>query len=92
MGKPDAIKHIHPKDSTWLVDSLAAFRASKPCETSIEWINILIKYMLPTLHVSKKESGMIIDTYVQRSVKEGTRKERGEAGSRVQLEGYDQHM
>ena len=35
---------------------------------------------------------MIIDTYVQRSVKEGTREERGEAGSWVQLEKYDQHM
>ena len=45
MKKPNAIKHIHPKDSTWLVDSLAAVRASKLCKTSIEWINVLIKHV-----------------------------------------------
>ena len=92
MRESNVINHIHPEVTTWLVVSLAAGRASELCNTSIERTNILIKYMLPALHISIKEFGMINDTCVQRSMKEGTRKERGEAGLRVQLEGYNQHM
>ena len=45
-------KHIHPEDTTWLVDGLAAVKVIKPSKTLREWISILIKYMLPTHHIS----------------------------------------
>ena len=51
MRDPNAIKHIHPEDITWLEDGLAEFRTSKPCKTFREWINILMKYILPTPNI-----------------------------------------
>jgi hypothetical protein len=36
--------------------------------------------------------GFINDTYKENSIKGGTRKERGETGPRVRIEGFDQHM
>ena len=55
LREANAIKHIHAEDATWLVDGLAAVRASKPCKTFREWINIFIKYVLPAPHIPLKE-------------------------------------
>ena len=55
LREANAIKHIHAEDTTWLVDGLAAVRASKPCKTFREWINIFIKYMLAAPHIPLKE-------------------------------------
>ena len=54
-------------------------------------MNSLIKFVTPKAEMNASEVH-INDTYLNESVKNDTRKKRGEPGPRVHLEGYDQNI
>ena len=54
MREANAIKHIYAEDTTWLVDGSAAVRASKPCNTVTEWINIFYQIYVASPSYSNK--------------------------------------
>lgn len=81
-----------PKNAHWLVDGMAAVRSLKPRETYAEWIKSFIKFTTPPESADACSLGIINDTYREISIKSGTRKRRGNAGQRVQLGGFEQHM
>ena len=80
-----------PEHCAWFVDGMAAIRSMKPRATFKEFIMSLIHFVTPQ---KEKPSciGIINDTYKDKSVKEGTRQERGEQGPRVHVQSVDQRM
>ena len=55
-------------------------------------MNSLIKFVTPKAEMNASEVHIVNDTYLNKSVKNDTRKKRGEPGPRVHLEGYDQNI
>ncbi|MAG85790.1 MAG: hypothetical protein CMB97_00015 [Flavobacteriaceae bacterium] len=81
-----------PLHAAWFIDGMAAVRSLKSKATYREWIKGLLKFLQPPDELKPCLVGMINDTYQQKSVKAGTRRDRGEAGLASKLEGFEQHM
>eukprot|EP00112_Aurelia_sp_Birch-Aquarium-sp1_P003577 Seg1402.1 transcript_id=Seg1402.1/GoldUCD/mRNA.D3Y31 product="hypothetical protein" protein_id=Seg1402.1/GoldUCD/D3Y31 len=80
-----------PEHCAWFVDGMAAIRSMKPRSTFREFIMSLIQFV--TLQKEKPSCiGIINDTYKDKSLKEGTRQERGAKGPRVHVHSVDQRM
>ena len=83
---------IIPQGCTWLIDGMAVIQTVKPQETFREYYKKVIKFIEPPQFSNPKIVGMINDTYFKDSIKEGTRRSRGTGGSKVSIEGFEQHM
>ena len=74
------------------VDGMAAIRSLKPKETYETFINNLVHFVTPSKDCEPIFVGIINDTFGEKSLKEGTRNERGHCGSRVHFKRVQQHM
>ncbi|CAM1319293.1 Uncharacterised protein r2_g2746 [Pycnogonum litorale] len=92
LEESQCIKDKPSKSAVWIVDGMAAVRSLKPKTTYRAWMNSLIKFVTPKAEMNASEVHIVNDTYLDKSVKNDTRKKRGEPGPRVHLEGYDQNM
>ena len=67
-----------------VVDGMAAIRSVPPSAIYEEWFKILVKFITPLADARATSLKIIMDTYVEFSVKEGTRRQRvGEPGPRM---------
>ena len=92
ISKCDGPFSIPPKNAAWFVDGLAAVRTLKPKKTYREWLKNLLHFLEPPADASPRLIGMINDMYLAKSVKEGTRSDRGSSSTKVTLQGFEQHM
>ena len=92
LEESQCIKDMPPKPAVWIVDGTAAVRSLKPKPTYRAWMKSLIKFVTPNDEMNASELHIVNDTYLDKSVKNDTRKKRGQPGPRVHLEGYDQNM
>ena len=81
-----------PKGCRWLVDGMVAIRSLIPKETDEIFRNNLVNFITPSKDDDSTFVGIIIDTYREKNLKEGTRNERGLSGSSVHVKGVKQHM
>ena len=65
--------HTYPRDAQWVVDKMAAIHSVPPSGTYEEWFKTLVKFITPPAEARATSLGNIMDTYVEFSVKEGTR-------------------
>ena len=92
ISKCDGPFSIPPKNAAWFVDGLAAVRTLKPKKTYREWLKNLLHFREPPADASPRLIGMINDMYLGKSVKKGTRSDRGSSSQKVTLQGFKQHM
>ena len=72
---------------------MAAIRSVPPSGTHEEWFKTLVKFIAPPAEARVTSLEIIMDTYVEFSVKEGTRRQRGgEPGPRTFISGLQQKM
>ena len=92
IKESNSITEIAPKRCAWFVDGMAVIRTLKPRQTYKEFIDALMNFVTPKNELEPLTIGIINDTYIKDSVKEGTRQDRGEAGPRVHIQSVNQHM
>ena len=92
VNESQCVKSVPPQNAVWIVDGMAAVRSLKPKPTYRAWMNSLINFITPEVQVNANEVHIVNDSYFEKSVKNETRRKRGEPGPRVHLEGYDQNM
>ena len=92
MNKSGSISEDTPKYCSWFIDGLAAIRSLRPKKTYREWLKSLLQFITPPKEAEATQVVLVNDTYKEDSIKGGRRKERGESGPRVRIEGFDQHM
>ena len=72
---------------------MAAFRSVKPKDTYEDWLVQMIKFLTPPANANAHSLDIIMDNYIERSVKEGTRQNRaGDPGPRTYITGFHQKM
>ena len=80
--------HKYSRDALWFVDGTAAIRSVPPSGTYKEWFKTLVKFITPPAEARATSLEIIMETYVEFSVKEGTRRQRGgEPGPRTFISG-----
>ena len=85
--------HKYPRDAQWVIDGMAAIRLVPPRSTYEEWFKTLVKPITPPAEARATSLKIIMDTYVELSVKEGTRRQPGdEPGLRTFISGLQQKM
>ena len=92
INECNSISEDPPKNCSWFIDGLAAVRSLQPKKTYRVWLKSFLQFAKPPRNTDAIQVGLINDTYKADSVKGGTRKDRGESGLRVQIDGFDQHM
>ena len=89
----NAVTKDLPKCAAWFIDGLAAVRSLKSKETYEEWLENLVRFIIPPYAACASVIGMVNDTYLNLSAKCGTRNKRGAGVSeRTHVEGFKQHM
>ena len=79
-----SFSYRYPKDARWVADGMAAIRSVPPSATYKEWLKTLVKFITPPTEARATSLEIIMDTYVEFSVKEDTRQQRrGEPGHRT---------
>ena len=71
---------------------MAAVLAIPPKAIYKDWFEKLIEFVEPPKGSKPTVIGFINDTYRKISIKNGTRKLRGEAGRNTYIDGFEQHM
>lgn len=92
INECNSVSEEPPKNCSWFIDGLAAVRSLQPKRTYREWLRSFLQFTKPPKDVEAIQVGLINDTYKADSIKGGTRKERGESGLKVKIDGFDQHM
>ena len=93
IQESDSSSTIHPLNAKWIIDGMAAVQSVKPKETYEEWFKMLIQFITPPNGSSALSIDIIMDTYLAKSVKEGTRRHRGgNPGPRTFPSGFKQKM
>ena len=75
IKKSNSITEIAPKRCVWFVDGMAVTRTLKPKQTYKEFIDANMNFVTPKNELEPLSIGIINDTYIKYSVKEGTRKD-----------------
>ena len=65
--------HTYPRDAQWVVDKMVAIHSVPPSGTYEEWFKTLVKFITPPAEARATSLENIMDTYLEFSVKEGTR-------------------
>ena len=82
INEANAVEKNSPTEAQWIVDGMAAFRSIKPKDTYEDWFVQLIKFLTPPANANGHSLDIIMDNYIESSVKEGTRQNRaGDPGS-----------
>eukprot|EP00794_Sanderia_malayensis_P011674 gene11674-biopygen9344 len=76
----------------WTVDGMASIRSLKPSDTYLQWCESLLARMTPRKKANAISLNIVMDTYHKMSIKEGTRRCRGNTGPRVRIQGFHQKM
>ena len=92
ITESNSVSEEPPKNCSWFIDGLAAVRSLQPKRTYREWLRNFLQFTKPPKDSEAIQVGLVNDTYKADSIKGGTRKERGESGLKVKIDGFDQHM
>ena len=92
ISQSNADEKAIPKNASWFIDGMAAVRTIPPKAIYKEWLERLIEFVEPPKGSEPTVIGFINDTYRKISIKNGTRKLRGEAGRNTYIDGFEQHM
>ena len=85
ISKFEDVSNSCPKNAAWFVDGLVAVRTLKLKKTYKEYIQGILHSLELQADSSPCLIGMINDTYRERTIKDGTRKDRGLSGIKVTL-------
>lgn len=92
INECNSVSEVPPKNGSWFIDGLAAVCSLQPKRTYREWLRSFLQFTKPPKDSEAIQVGLINDTYKVDSIKGGTRKERGESGLKVKIDGFDQLM
>ena len=93
MKNSNSVSCCFPTNSKWIYDGMAVMRAIKPRKTYFEWCVEILRYIKPPENANATSVDIVMDMYVEKSVKEGTRRQRGcKPGPRVHVSGLHQNM
>ncbi len=92
IKKSESTTDVAPKRCAWFIDGMAAIRSLKAKTTYKEFIYCLVQFVTPSRELEPNSVGIINDTYIEKSIKEGTRKDRGDKGPRVHFSNVNQRM
>ena len=87
-----ALSNVTPTNCAWFIDGMAAVRSISPKPTYKEFFDSLLVKVTPYISFFPTMVGIINDTYIKRSTKDGTRLERRNPGPRTFIQGISQHM
>ena len=93
LKQSDAVRKDYPKNAKWIIDGMTAIRSAKPRNTYEEWFLALTDYMKPPAATHAQFLDIVMDVYVDKSVKECTRRHRGgKPGPRTLITSSQQKM
>ena len=69
--------HKCPRDVQWVEDGMAQISSVSPSATYKEWFKTLVKFITLPSKARDTTLKIVIDTYVEFSVKEGERRQSG---------------
>ena len=73
MKSSNSVSSSFPQIPKWINDGMAAMHSLKPRSTYMEWFIDSLKYITSPAKVNAHSWDIIMDIYIPRSVKEGTR-------------------
>ena len=81
----DAAENSYPIRAKWIIDGMAIIRATKPEATYGDFFQTILQSCMPPKDANAIYVEIIMDKYLENSVKGCTRKKRGDQSTRVHI-------